>query len=1132
MSGAGDDEGSRGLAYAVATLLLGIALALVGNLATSTVQVKASWWVPTVWTATALLVVAAVALLGVKTRTGRAQLLRAHALNASRRGRLPKVRTLPQGPDARGRERGSRAAYIGRDADDDIDTALSLRRAVLLQGPSASGKTRTAWQAVCRLAAGQPGLRVLVPVAPDSLSKLAEADVRLRDTVIWLDDLETYLGPGQLDRWTLTRLAEGNGVFIVATVRTRALAGVSAPDGTLNRSAAEVLGILRPPVRLVRELTSTELERAEAHRDDAMIDAALQSGSVVRLAEYLAGGGVALDRWRRGQDGDQPEGAALVSAAVYARALGHGGTFTQTALERLAAHFLDAPLANTQEALEWATIVEDDIVACLRRTADGLFQPFDYLVDHVQDEPFDLPESFWRTAHDLVSPEDVLQFAATALQFGHADLAVGALRRGVAERPGDNALLFALGTLLWDHGDSEEAEPFLQAAAGLPAAANNLAALFLERGQHAVAVDLFARAAEAGSAEAGNNLGCLRFDEAANAADAERAFRTMANTPEAMSNLAVLLTTTGRFEEAEGWFLNALSSHVVAARNNYGLHLAEIGLFERAEVELRQAVDIGMAAAQNNLRQVLDRLHGVDDAAGEVSFILLGVRTAADGSAVSFPIPYQRASRIQVPELSMGNGADPWSGSPGLYSRIAAASPYPARRRRSPLFDRFPLGLLSELADYRSRWTGDTHVLRLRRQWVGLPGDQVVHHRDSDEFSFLVLGSTGGAGGPSQYAVVPGLLKVGADTDFMIICGDALQPASDAGSAGPGFFAPYRAYQAPIYAVPGAQDWRDGLVEFMGVFCDRSLQSSGDDPALADARRLRSAAAQQALQPGPYWMIDSPDLRIVGIDTGIDGTIDRDQADWLRQVSTGPKAKLLITANPIYADNRHRPGYIEDGGGTIDDIVRDSNYIAVIGGGVHNYQRYPVHVVDDDAGSRTVQYLVAGGSGAFIHATHTIGRTKYVPEETFDCYPLRSDSLLFYSRMYGSRLRRFGLRRFFDLDRREAAAVISQRLRTTVRSHPDHEGVRPGLRARYIAALMGVPRAHRRSLGWKRLPVRKISERYFVETTQNALPPFFKSFLRIDVTADTLRARCYGVTGLREHEINPPIVTEFVIPLR
>ncbi|MBO2455270.1 tetratricopeptide repeat protein [Actinomadura barringtoniae] len=625
MSGEGGAEGGQGLVYASASLLVGIALALVGSLATNTVKVERWWYAPTVWAATALLVGAAVGLLWAKGSTGRARVLRTHALGASRRGRLPKVRVYPHGPDARGREHGGRASYVGRDVDDDVDQALLLRSAALLQGPSASGKTRTAWQAVLRLADDRPALRVLVPVAADSLAKLAAAEVRLRDTVIWLDDLDAYLGAGRLDLGTLTRLAEGTGVFIMATVRTRALAGVSAPDGALNRSAAEVVGLLRPPVRVVRELTATELERAEAHRDDAMIDGALRSGSVVRLAEHLAGGGVALERWRRGQDGEQIEGAALVSAAVYARALGHGSAFTRQALEHLAAHFLDAALAGAQEALKWATTVEDDVVACLRTDTEGLLQPFDYLVDHVQDGPLDLPEPFWRAVHDLVGPADVLQFAATARRLGHAPLAEGALRRAIAERPGDAAAQFSLGTLVWDQGDPEEAESFLRAAVSLPAAANNLAALLLERGERSAAVELFAQASEAGSPEAANNLSCLRFAENFDTGavdDAERAFRTMAHTPEAMSNLAVLLAMTDRFEEAEGWFSNALPAGLVAVHNNYGLHLADLGRLERAEAELRQAVEGGMAEAQNNLRQMLDQLHGVDAGPDEVTFVL------------------------------------------------------------------------------------------------------------------------------------------------------------------------------------------------------------------------------------------------------------------------------------------------------------------------------------------------------------------------------------------------------------------------------------------------------------------------------------------------------------------------------
>ncbi len=123
------------------------------------------------------------------------------------------------------------------------------------------------------------------------------------------------------------------------------------------------------------------------------------------------------------------------------------------------------------------------------------------------------------------------------------------------------------------------------------------------------------------------------------------------------------------------------------------------------------------------------------------------------------------------------------------------------------------------------------------------------------------------------------------------------------------------------------------------------------------------------MQPGPYWAIDAGPVRIVGIDTGLLGTLDAEQGAWLREVSRDPRPKILVTGSPLYVDGARHPCPIEDGG-TVDDIVRDPahRYVAAIGGDIHNYQRYPVRLDD----GRTLQYVVAGGGGAFTHATHTI----------------------------------------------------------------------------------------------------------------------------------------------------------------
>ncbi|MEV5440691.1 metallophosphoesterase [Streptomyces sp. NPDC052682] len=450
-------------------------------------------------------------------------------------------------------------------------------------------------------------------------------------------------------------------------------------------------------------------------------------------------------------------------------------------------------------------------------------------------------------------------------------------------------------------------------------------------------------------------------------------------------------------------------------------------------------------------------------------------------------------------------------------------------------------------------WFGDP-TGRTRARWVarqeaaGAPADKVIRRADPDRFSFLVIGDTGEGDDP-QYAVVPGLLTVGQDTAFAVLASDVIYPVGSADDYGPKFFRPYRDYRAPIYAIPGNHDWYEDLGGFMRVFCDdapplppeprpRPLTRAWlrsrlwhrprpDDGAhLAEARKLRSAPGQQAVQPGPYWAIDAGPVRIVGIDTGLLGTVDAEQGAWLREVSQGPRPKILVTGSPLYVDGRHEPCAIE-GGGTVDDIVRDPahHYVAAIGGDIHNYQRYPVRLDD----GRMLQYVVAGGGGAFMHATHTIPRVSVagVTEADFRCYPLRGDSLAFYSGLYGRRLR---LRRFFTLTEAEATAVIAERLGIPPTRAPGAP-VRVTRRVRLVAGLLGTARRPDRARRF-RLPVRKIYTQLFSPGSATYSPPFFKCFLRLDVSPDAVRLRCFAATGNRAQEIDPPVEDEVIIPLR
>lgn len=427
-----------------------------------------------------------------------------------------------------------------------------------------------------------------------------------------------------------------------------------------------------------------------------------------------------------------------------------------------------------------------------------------------------------------------------------------------------------------------------------------------------------------------------------------------------------------------------------------------------------------------------------------------------------------------------------------------------------------------------------------RRRWVelqrdrGEAGDLVIDRSDlGDTFSFLVAGDTGEGTHP-QYAVVPGLLEIGADTSFMVAMSDVIYPIGDTNDYVDKFFRPYSGYPSRIYALPGNHDWYDGLGGFMRHFCGaemppEKLPGSGPTAWLRDrlwrkpsviaeetlerCRAFRPQEGQQASQPGPYWALDTPFLRLVAIDTGIIGNIDADQGDWLQRVSAGPKPKILLTGKPLVVNNRREPGRVSGRDFTVDDVVRDpqNNYVAAIGGDIHNYQRYPVNV-----GDRTIQYVVSGGGGAFMHATHTIPKVDVagVSEDEFRCYPIRGDSLAFYSRLYSRRVL-FGSR-VLEIAPEQASALLARRLGVT----PTRGGtVDPTLGTKIRAAFVGL------------LPSGHTFHKYLSEFFEWVEPPLFKNFLRLDVGPSEVRVRCFAATGCGEQERNPPLEDDFVIRL-
>jgi hypothetical protein len=280
----------------------------------------------------------------------------------------------------------------------------------------------------------------------------------------------------------------------------------------------------------------------------------------------------------------------------------------------------------------------------------------------------------------------------------------------------------------------------------------------------------------------------------------------------------------------------------------------------------------------------------------------------------------------------------------------------------------------------------------------------------------------------------------------------------------------------------------------------------------------------------------------------------------------------------LIVDGSYNPGQIESFDRTVDDIVREPahGYVAAIGGDIHNYQRYPVEVRD-----RCIEYIVAGGGGAFMHATHRIDRVDLggVEESRFRAFPLRSDSLWLYSRVLLPALRRlvflaaslFAL--FFVLFAvattllvTEGASVSTWILTELLVGPPLFAG---GVLLRQVHAsgamdALRVPadaltRAQARAWMAARLggepvlgPAPDLSpdagavaefvaprfrrtggflQSFFSEIFDIDRPPLYKQFLVLDADRDRLRITCFAAIGV-DQEAERPYVEEWVeIPL-
>ncbi|MFJ2755552.1 metallophosphoesterase [Nocardioides sp. NPDC087217] len=314
----------------------------------------------------------------------------------------------------------------------------------------------------------------------------------------------------------------------------------------------------------------------------------------------------------------------------------------------------------------------------------------------------------------------------------------------------------------------------------------------------------------------------------------------------------------------------------------------------------------------------------------------------------------------------------------------------------------------------------------LRARWTKTDEPTI----DRSEVSrFLVIGDTGEQDA-SQYVVAPALARAAEQAGFVLVLSDVIYPSGNVNDYVDGFYKPYRSNRVqglkapadvraefalpedvPVYAMPGNHDWYDGLYGFAHQFLypadapptwpsevlapsfgeplgrwqlirdrfgrimwrtpsepsDRSAPARWGEPA-SDG----TPAPEATLQPAPYFVIKTKHVDLVCIDTGIDGTIDGPQFDWLSSLG-GENPKILMTGKPLFVNGERRKGKVSGSPDeTVYDIVADEKrgYVATVGGDTHNFQMYDPTVPDSSRDG--LWHIVSGGGGAYTHATHPI----------------------------------------------------------------------------------------------------------------------------------------------------------------
>jgi hypothetical protein len=316
--------------------------------------------------------------------------------------------------------------------------------------------------------------------------------------------------------------------------------------------------------------------------------------------------------------------------------------------------------------------------------------------------------------------------------------------------------------------------------------------------------------------------------------------------------------------------------------------------------------------------------------------------------------------------------AHPFFGQQGAQQQLVAAA--------QPSLTSFQKGALGPIPPVKGDSSMDLAGI------IGASGTQEI--QQLGEIRFQALGDSG-----VNHATDAELIAEDMTTDFKASAG-ALNPAFlfHLGDVvyGPGkeshyserFYTPYKRYPGKIIAIAGNHDGEvkspddaPSLSAFLAHFC-------ADQATVPPEASGSGIFRENMTQPGVYWLLDAPFVRIVGLYSNLlenpgflqgkteNGDDDSSQLDWLKKTLTkigkNPAKKALIIAS-------HHPPFSQSGhsGSTemlqsIDEICNSTGVFpdAFFSGHAHNYQRYTRRI-----GGKQIPYYVLGTGGISTQQT-------------------------------------------------------------------------------------------------------------------------------------------------------------------